>query len=152
MVHASLNTLIIEMFSPAANVRVKPLERHQFPPESTTAMTPLGALTFDASAFPAAMTRSAPSNVRDFFSNVCAAAVDPTARSSPNIKMQQSNFFRVFIVLPYSLKRVVQPRWKRGDPVVWLGLNYITGELNFASPRLTSANAHQITTLDTFLM
>ena len=28
------------------------------------------------------------------------------------------------------------------------GPNYFTGELNFASPRFTSANAHQITTFE----
>ena len=29
-------------------------------------------------------------------------------------------------------------------------LPYLTGELKLASPKLTSANAHQITTFDTF--
>ena len=62
------------------------------------------------------------------------------------------NTFRKFMtVLSFlNLKLRAERRVSSAARLNLEGPNYITGELNEASPRFTSANAHQICTLATF--
>ena len=114
----------------------------------TTSITPPGDFNSCAFAFAAAMTRSAPSSVRVFFSAVWPKVTEPErSHTARNTILRK-------VILILFLCEIVD-----GRPSIPIGTtahswscgpNYITGELKLASPRLTSAKAHQMTTFLTF--
>src|SRR6267154_2095293 len=96
----AVRALPMEMFAPAANVPSSRDSAIRLPPASTTAITPPGDFTSSAFAFAAAMTRSAPSSVRVFFSAVWPNVTEPershTARNTILRKV-------ITILFPYKI-------------------------------------------------
>src|SRR5436190_10499716 len=74
----AVRALPIEMVAPIAKVPSRRSSAIKFPPSSTTAITPPGALFFFAYSTAAAIAFFAPSRLIDFFSTIWAWVLAPT--------------------------------------------------------------------------